>query len=86
MTLHEAALFGETVFPTVSVAHVEAMADRREALSNKIERLRWLLNLFLLDGFEPDELERLKAEVAAFRRDGQRLCAELRNSGRQRAA
>jgi hypothetical protein len=76
---------GGAMTPKISLAQLEAAADRREALSDKIERLRWLLNLFLLDGFERDELERLKAEVAVFRRDGQRLCASLREP-RRRAA
>jgi hypothetical protein len=72
-----------TVWPSPTL---ETMADRRQALSGKIERLRWLLNLFLLDGFERDELERLKTEVAAFKRDEQWLCAELRKAQRRRAA
>ena len=72
-----------TVWP---LPQLEAMGDKRQALSDKIERLRWLLNLFLLDGFERDELERLKAEVAAFKRDEQRLCAQLRKAQLQSAA
>jgi hypothetical protein len=35
-------------------------------LQEKIDRLTWCLNLFLLDGFDREELERLKREVDAF--------------------
>ena len=44
----------------------QCLADWRDDRRLKIERLRWLLNLFLLDGFDRDELDALKREVNAF--------------------
>jgi hypothetical protein len=45
---------------------LEGIADQKEALQGKIERLQWCMNLFLLDGFDRDGLEQLKKEVSEF--------------------
>ena len=48
------------------VAELERIADWRDDLLDKIERLRWLLELFLCDGFSRAELEQLCDEVSRF--------------------
>ena len=53
--------------------------EKAKNLQDKIDRLRWLLNLFLLDGFDRQELEALQAEVARF-------CEVCRSSKRRAAA
>jgi hypothetical protein len=52
---------------SVDADTLEAIADWKENLQGKIERLLWCLNLHLLDGFDRDELEQLKTEVSEFR-------------------
>jgi hypothetical protein len=41
-------------------------AQQANNLQDKIERLTWLLNLFLLDGFDRAELEQLMRDVGQF--------------------
>jgi hypothetical protein len=50
----------------IDLPQLEELADQKERLEGKIERLRWCLNLLLLDGFDRGELEQLRREVTAF--------------------
>jgi hypothetical protein len=73
VTEHQAKLVGTGA--GIDLDQLEAMADEKERLQEKIERLRWCLNLLLLDGFDRDELERLRSEVTAFTWRVQRMKA-----------
>ena len=57
----------------IDLDQLERLAEQRERLHAAIERLRWCLNLMLLDGFERDELEKLRRDVMAFTFRCQRL-------------
>ena len=54
----------------IDLDQLERLAEQRERLHAAIERLRWCLNLMLLDGFERDELEKLRRDVMAFTASG----------------
>ena len=68
MTDHSTATDGgANTAPDIDL--LEALAGRREILDGKIERAFWCLNLLLLDGFDREELDAIRAEVADFTRD-----------------